>query len=420
MAKTEASGTIGPYEVRRLLGQGGMGAVYLAADRALDRMVAIKMLPPQLSDEPEIVARFQREARAIARLRHPNLMHIYTVGEHEGRPYFAMEYVKGSTLSSLIAKLGHIPPPQAAHVAAEVLSALDKVHQAGIVHRDIKAGNIMIDEDGRAILMDFGLARQEQDSRLTADHTILGTPNYMSPEQAKGERLDARTDIYSLGVVLYEMLTGAPPFKGKTSFEILRQHIESSVPPPSEIQPDVPEAFDVVVARAVAKSSADRYQDVRQMAADLAQVYPSATLARLGNAPGAGTEPTVLLSQRGTSFASTVRLTPTARPVAAASGRSRRWLWAGLAAAVALVGLFAWLVLGPGPGSPPAQAPVGRVVEILRRGADPVRGRLISIEVLDDGTTMAKIGLEESGREHTVSIQDGDELRVVRGRWPVR
>ena len=417
MAKTEASGTIELDEVRRLLGQGGMGAVYLAADRALDRMVAIKMLPPQLSDEPEIVARFQREARALAKLRHPNLMHIYTVGEHEGRPYFAMEYVKGSTLSALIARAGRVPPPQVAHVAAEVLSALDKVHQAGMVHRDVKPGNIMIDEDGRAILMDFGLARQEQDAPLTADHTVLGTPNYMSPEQAKGEPIDARADIYSLGIVLYEMLTGAPPFKGKSSFEILRQHIESSVPPPSAVQPGVPEAFDLVVARAAAKSPADRYQDVRQMAAHLAQVHPSATLLRLAGEPGAGTEPTVLLPRQGKTFASTVQLARPARSAAAASGRSRRWLkGAVIAAAVVLVALIAWAVSRPERKSPPAPKLVGQRVEVLRRGAEPVRGRLISIEVLDDGTTMAKIGAEGSGRERTVSIQDGDELRVVRER----
>ncbi len=424
MAKTEVSGNIGPYEVRRLLGQGGMGSVYLAADPALDRMVAVKLLPLQLADEPQIVERFQREARALAKLRHPNLMHIYTVGEHEGRPYFAMEYVKGSTLSSLIAKIGHIPAPQVARVAAEVLSALDKVHQAEIVHRDIKSGNIMIDEDGRAVLMDFGLARQEQESRLTADYTILGTPNYMSPEQASGEPVDARTDIYSLGIVLYEMLTGAPPFTGKTSFEILRQHIESSVPPPSEIRPDVPEAFDAVVARAVAKSPEDRYQDVRQMAADLAKVCSSETLARLGGAPGVGTEPTVLLSQHGAPFESTVQPKGAAGCASASSGRSHRWLWGGLAALWVLIGLFVWHVIGPGPESPPVQAPepppaqvrVGQVVEMLRVGAEPVRGRLISIEVLDDGTTTAKIRSEGSGRERTVSIQDGDELRVVRER----
>jgi len=424
LAKTKASGNIGPYKVRRLLGQGGMGTVYLAADPALGRMVAVKLLPRQLADEPEIVERFQREARALAKLRHPNLMHIYTVGEHEGRPYFAMEYVKGATLSSVIAKIGYIPPPQAVRIAAQVLSALDKVHQTEIVHRDIKPGNIMIDEDGRAILMDFGLARQEQESRLTADHTILGTPNYMSPEQANSEPVDARTDIYSLGVVLYEMLTGAPPFKGKSSFEILRQHIESSVPPPSEIRPDVPEAFDAVVARAVAKSPDDRYQDVRQMAADLAKVCPSETLERLGSASGVGTEPTVLLSQHGAPFESTVRLKRTATCPSASSGRSYRWFWAGLAALWVLIGLFVWHVIGPTPDPPPVQAPepppaqarAGQVVEILRVGAEPVRGRLISIEVLDDGTTTAKIGPEGSGRERTVSIQDGDGLRVVRER----
>jgi len=427
LSNTEVSGNIGPYEVRRLLGKGGMGAVYLAADRSLDRMVAIKMLPPHLSEEPEIVARFQREARAIAKLRHPNLMHIYTVGEHEGRPYFAMEYVKGSTLSSIIAKAGRIQPRQAAHVAAEIMSALDKVHQADIIHRDVKPGNIIIDEDGRAVLMDFGLARQAEDAPLTADHTVLGTPNYMSPEQAEGKPLDERTDVYSLGIVLYEMLTGAPPFKGKTSFEILRQHIESSVPPPSEVQAGVPKAFDAVVARAVAKSPADRYQDMRQMAAGLAQVHPSATLARLAGAPGAGTKPAALLSQPGARFKSTVRLTRTAMSAPAGSRRSRRRLWAG-AAAVVFVGLLSWLIFWPEPAPKPAPesvsqpelspAPeqVGQMVEILRTGAETVRGRLISIEVLDDGTTIAKISSEDSEQAHTISIQDGDELRVVRKR----
>ena len=414
MADLEISGNIGPYEVRRLLGKGGMGAVYLAADHALDRMVAIKMLPLRLAEEPDIVARFQREARALAKLRHPNLMHIYTVGEHEGRPYFAMEYVRGSTLSAVIARAGRMPPPQAAHVAAEVMSALDKVHEAGIVHRDIKPGNVMVDEDGRAILMDFGLARQVQDAPLTADHTVLGTPNYMSPEQAEGKKLDARADIYSLGIVIYEMLAGAPPFHGKTSFEILRQHIESSVPAPSELHRDVPETFDLVVARAVAKSPDDRYQDVRQMAADLAQVYPSATLARLVHAPG--TEPTALLSRQGKPFELTVRLTRPAKPAPAA--RFRRAVKAGvIAAAVVLAGLLLWSIFRLGPEPVPAPAPAaGQMVEVRRRGADTVRGRLISIEVLDDGTTMAKIREAESGRERTVSIQDGDELHVVRER----
>jgi len=408
VSDAEISGNIGPYEVRRLLGKGGMGTVYLAADHALDRPVAIKVLPLHLSEDEAIVARFQREARAIAKLRHPNLMHIYTVGEHEGRPYFAMEYVKGSTLAFVLAQTGPMPPAQAAQVAGEVLAALDKVHGAGIVHRDIKPANIMIDEDGRTILMDFGLARQAEEVPLTGDHTVLGTPNYMSPEQAKGDPVDPRCDIYSLGIVLYEMLTGAAPFKGKSSFEILRQHIESSVPPPSEFQPGVPGALDQIVATAVAKSADDRYEDVRQMAAALGAVLPSPTLLRLAGASGSTSGPTVLLPQAGGMVASTVRLPTTVASGGVSAGR-RGWLAAALAAAVlVLAGLLAWPVLRPGPDAAP-----GQLVEIHLRGADTVRGRLIAIEVLDDGTTMAKIGEEGSEAERTFSIREGDELRVV-------
>ena len=408
MSDAEISGNIGPYEVRRLLGKGGMGTVYLAADHALDRPVAIKVLPLHLSEDEAIVARFQREARAIAKLRHPNLMHIYTVGEHEGRPYFAMEYVKGSTLAFVLAQTGPMPPAQAAQVAGEVLAALDKVHGAGIVHRDIKPANIMIDEDGRTILMDFGLARQAEEVPLTGDHTVLGTPNYMSPEQAKGDPVDPRCDIYSLGIVLYEMLTGAAPFMGKSSFEILRLHIVSSVPPPSEFLPGVPGALDQIVATAVAKSADDRYEDVRQMAAALGAVLPSPTLLRLAGASGSTSGPTVLLPQAGGMVASTVRLPTTVASGGVSAGR-RGWLAAALAAAVlVLAGLLAWPVLRPGPDAAP-----GQLVEIHLRGADTVRGRLIAIEVLDDGTTMAKIGEEGSEAERTFSIREGDELRVV-------
>ncbi len=402
MSELKAGQKIGAYEILRVLGQGGMGTVYLAEDHSLDRRVALKILPPHFADDPEIVARFQREARALAKVRHPNLMHIYTVGEHEGRPYFAMEYIKGSTLNTILAKAGRIPAEQAAHIAAEVMSALDKVHQAGIVHRDIKAGNIMIDEDGRAVLMDFGLARQAHDAALTGDHTVLGTPNYMSPEQAKGERVDARTDIYSLGIVLYEMLTGAPPFKGKTSFEILRQHIESSVPPPSAVQPGIPAGFDPVVARAVAKSPVDRYQTVREMAADLAAVCPNATLLRLTESPENTTGATVLRAIP--FFPSSVRL-GRAPGIVRRLLRSRRLVWGGAAAALVIaLAVGGWLALRGAP------APW---VEIQRKGAAPVRGRLVEITTLDDGTTTAKIEVEGSDRESIITVREGDELNVL-------
>ena len=396
MAELQPGDQIGSYQIRRLLGKGGMGAVYLAHDPSLDREVAVKVLPDRLARDGAIVARFQREARSIAKLRHPNLMHIYTVGEHRGRPFFAMEYVRGSTLRSVIAKTGPLAPDQAAHICGEVMSALAKVHKAGMIHRDIKPGNIMVDEDGRAVLMDFGLAREEQDLSLTADHTVLGTPSYMSPEQAKGGRVDARTDIYSLGIVLYEMLAGSPPFKGKTSFEVLRQHIEDAVPPLLEARPGLPAAYDAVVEHALAKPPGKRFQTVGKMAAALAEISPSATLIRTAREMG-DTAPTLV----------------SGRPTRAAAAPKPRgaWLWwAVTAAAVVLAALLAWVVFRP---EPRTVGPVGHWVRIERKNATPVEGRLLSIEVLDDGTTTAKIEAGEPGQPRTISIREGDELVVV-------
>ena len=412
MTQFSPGDTIGPYTVVGLLGKGGMGTVYLAEDPSLGRRVAIKILHTQFIEDAEIVERFRREARALARLRHPNLMHIYSVGEHEGRPYFAMEHIHGTVLSTLLAQSGPLPPAQAARITADILAALHQVHKAGIIHRDVKAGNIILDEAGRAILMDFGLARGEGDPALTAAHRILGTPTYMSPEQARTEELDARTDLYSLGVVLYEMLTGSPPFTGKTSFEILRQHIESSVPPPSAVRPDAPLAFDLLVARAVAKSPADRFQSAREMAAALADACPGMTPPPLHEFESDTALTRITTPPPG--FASTVRL---AAPVIVSprrAGRLPRWLKLALGIlALLLLAALIWLAVRPGPNAVPT---AGSQIEIIRRGAEPVRGRLIEIENLDDGTTTAKIVESGTGRTLTISIREGDELRVHRDR----
>jgi predicted Ser/Thr protein kinase len=410
---------IGDYEIRRLLGRGGMGAVYLAHDHALDRRVALKILPRRLSADPEIVARFQREAMAMAKLRHPNLMHIYSVGEHKGHPFFAMEYIKGSTLSSVVRKAGSLPPEEAAHILAEIISALVKVHGQGLIHRDIKPGNIMIDEDGRAVLMDFGLARAESDVGLTADHTVLGTPNYMSPEQAKGAHIDARTDLYSLGVVLYEMLAGRPPFQGKTSFEVLRQQIETPVPPPSRSNPTVPAVLDRIVARATEKEPANRYQTVQEMAADLVTVFPSAPLVRLVGGAMPETAPTVL-----SGAPTAARRAPTMRSRRTPTQQRRRGAllaWGAGAVGVLLAALLAWAVFGP--EDEPPVPPQGTWVRLVGSDgavrSDPdgrAEGRLVEMLVIDEVNIAVKIKPEGRGRTRTWGVKEGDTLHVLHDR----
>jgi len=220
------SSKLGIYILQRQIGKGGMGTVYLALDPPLQRQVAIKVLPPELARDPEYVARFEREATSLAKIRHPNLMHIYAVGYDVGHHFFVMEYIQGKTVIDVLRERGPLPYAYAIRILGQILSALDKVHATGIVHRDLKPGNIMIDEDDRAILMDFGLAKPQYDRTVTTDHTIIGTPEYMAPEVAEGQEADARSDLYALGVVLFEMLTGQAPFRGASAIAILRQHVE--------------------------------------------------------------------------------------------------------------------------------------------------------------------------------------------------
>jgi serine/threonine protein kinase len=422
---------IGDYEIRRLLGRGGMGAVYLAHDHALDRRVALKILPSRLSGDPDVVARFQREAMAMAKVRHPNLMHIYSVGEHKGHPFFAMEYIKGSTLSSIIREAGCLPAEQAVHILAEIISALAKVHGRGLIHRDIKPGNVMIDEDGRAVLMDFGLAREESDVGLTADHTVLGTPNYMSPEQARGGHIDSRSDIYSLGVVLYEMLAGAPPFKGKTSYEILRQQIETPIPAPSVKNPDAPQLLDQVVARATAKDPAERHQTVQEMAADLVAAFPMAPLVRLIGGSFGVTAPTVLpgapTGSASVPLGATARMARTV-PSKPTPGQERLrrtvFIWGSGVAGVALAALLAWAVFGP---DEPAERPAPGAHWVRLVGpdgkvrSDPdgdavAEGWLVETLVIDEVNIAVKIRPEGHGRIRTWGVKEGDSLHVIHDR----
>jgi Tol biopolymer transport system component len=318
---------LGPYEIQSALGAGGMGEVYRARDTRLDRTVAVKILPAHLSDKPESKERFDREARAISSLSHPHICHLYDVGQQDGISYLVMEYLEGETLADRLRK-GPLSLEQVLKCGAEICEGLEKAHRSGVVHRDLKPGNIMLTKSG-AKLMDFGLAKPVTAAKppssgltqtlatpnhpLTAEGTIVGTFQYMSPEQVEGKDADVRSDIFSLGAVLYEMITGRRAFEGKTTASTIAAILAADPPPISTIQPMTPPALDRVVKKCLAKDLDDRWQTAGDLASELRWIADAT-------------------SQAGTTGSSPI---PT----------QRRWLgWAALAM-VAACGLLAGLFL---------------------------------------------------------------------------
>ena len=260
----------GRYRVVRKLGTGGMANVYLAEDQELGRRVAIKMLDDRHSQDEQFVERFRREAKNVAGLSHPNIVSIYDRGEAEGTYYIAMEYLEGRTLKELLVQRGPTPLAVAIDYARQILAAVGFAHRNGIVHRDIKPHNVVVAPDGRLKVTDFGIARSGT-SQMTETGSIIGTAQYLSPEQAKGAPVTPASDIYSVGIVLYEMLTGLVPFTGDTPLEIAMKHLSAIPEPPSEHRAEVPHDLDSIVLRALAKDPADRYQSAEEMDADLAR-----------------------------------------------------------------------------------------------------------------------------------------------------
>jgi tRNA A-37 threonylcarbamoyl transferase component Bud32 len=259
----------GRYEIRSLLGQGGMAEVYSALDRVLGRLVAVKVLRETLAEDRRAVARFRREARAVAALSHPNIISIHDVGSDGAIPFMVMELVSGEALSQVIWREAPLPIDRAAGVGEAVANALAFAHDAGIVHRDVKPGNVMITTSGHVKVLDFGIARALAWTPVTEGGAVQGTAEYVSPEQASGLSLDGRSDIYSLGVVLYEMLTGLPPFRGDTAVAIAYQHLEEQPTPLRRLRPGVPPALEAVALRCLAKERWSRYQNATDLASDL-------------------------------------------------------------------------------------------------------------------------------------------------------
>jgi beta-lactam-binding protein with PASTA domain/tRNA A-37 threonylcarbamoyl transferase component Bud32 len=268
----------GRYRIVRKLGTGGMANVYLAEDEVLGRRVAIKILNDRHAGDDQFVERFRREAKNAASLSHPNIVSIYDRGEAEGTYYIAMEYLDGRSLKELIVARGPAPVNVAIDYARQILAAIRFAHRHGIVHRDIKPHNVLVDAEGRLKVTDFGIARAGT-SQMTEAGSIIGTAQYLSPEQAKGAPVDQTSDLYSVGVVLYELLTGVVPFSGDTPVEIAMKHLSSTPEAPSAKRAEIPRELDMVVLRALAKDPADRYQSAEEMDADLARVARGAAIS---------------------------------------------------------------------------------------------------------------------------------------------
>ena len=259
------------YELRQLIATGGMAEVFLAHDRLLDRPVAVKRLYSQFAADSAFVERFEREAKAVAKLNHPNIVSVYDWGVEEDTQYLVMEYVEGRSLAEILQAEGRLHPDRAADIAIDVAAALTLAHREGMVHKDVKAGNIMITTDGRVQVLDFGIARAVggSDDSLTDTGTVMGTATYFSPEQAQGLQVGPRGDLYSLGVVLFEMTVGQPPFTGKTPVAIAYQHVRDQPPKPTDIAPDVPVEIEAITLKLLAKDPDDRYPTAEDLRADL-------------------------------------------------------------------------------------------------------------------------------------------------------
>ena len=278
----------GRYRLDSKLGSGGMSTVYLAMDEVLDRPVAIKLLHREISEEADQLERFRREARAAARLSHPNLVGVIDAGEDDGRPYIVFEYIQGRTLKRRLQEEGRLPVDEAVAYAIEIGRGLTAAHARKLVHRDVKPQNVLIDPDGRAKVTDFGIARSLEQKGMTATGRVLGTTDYVSPEQAMGVDVDERSDVYSVGVVLYEMLTGDVPFRAETQVGVAMKHVNEPMPDVQSKRPEVSASVAAVVDRATTKDPRDRYGTVAEMVRDLEQTL-EVEAARHGGTSGEAT-----------------------------------------------------------------------------------------------------------------------------------
>jgi eukaryotic-like serine/threonine-protein kinase len=288
----------GRYKLERPIGQGGMASVHLGCDVELDRPVAVKLIGEALADDESFRARFLREARIAAGLSHPNVVQIYDVGEEYGRPFIVMEYVEGETLAQELARAGPLPPAEAVAQGVDVCAGLEHAHAAGLVHRDIKPRNLLRRSDGVVKITDFGIAHAGDGTRLTETGSVMGTAAYIAPEQATGEKVTAAADLYALGAVLYELLTGTPPHGTGPTTELLARHRHATVTPVRNLAPDVPPALETIVMRCLARDPRYRPSSAAALAHALADAVEAPATLSLPDPTGIrATDVTVALKQ---------------------------------------------------------------------------------------------------------------------------
>ena len=416
---TERAVLAGRYRIEEELGRGGMAKVFKGMDTVLGRPVAIKVLAPQFAEDANFVTRFRREAQAAARLNHPNLVGVYDTGSDDGVYFIVMEYVEAKTLADYLAGGGRILPDRAIEIAASVCDALSMAHAHGIIHRDIKPANIMVTGRGEVKVTDFGIARMLSGSdTLAQTAAVLGTASYLSPEQAQGRPVDQRSDLYSLGCVMYEMVTGRPPFTGDSAVVVASKHVLEQPIPPSKLNRDVSPGLEAVIMKALAKNPDNRYQDAEDLRADLER-------ARLGQ----HVQATPLLPESAPTQVIAPSGPPTAvlPPTEPEPAGSRWWVWV-IVALLVLAGLGAGLYLLASALLADGEAgtvPVPRVIgfseqqatsTLVNAGfevADPIR------EVTDDPTEVGKViaqdpePLELAPEGSTVTITIGKSPRQV-------
>ncbi|MFJ4223512.1 Stk1 family PASTA domain-containing Ser/Thr kinase [Microbacterium sp. NPDC089695] len=422
---TEPRVLAGRYRVGELIGHGGMAKVYRGYDLTLGRDVAIKILDPELARDTAFRTRFRLEAQSASRMSHPSIVRVYDAGDPSAPgddandpPYIVMELISGTLLKDIIAR-GPVPVDDAIRYVDGILEALDYSHRAGVVHRDIKPGNVMVTDKGQVKVMDFGIARAVSDSSSTVAETtqIIGTAAYFSPEQAKGEPVDARADLYSTGVVLYELLTGRQPFRGESPVAVAYQHVSETPVPPTEVNEDAPAALDPIVLRALAKDPYQRFPDAAHFRAALDSAVTGATPTRkeigaltselYGPSPRQAQETARSLRQLSTD--TTMARTQSGPPVA--------WIWAGVALlAVLLASVLFWVwTISMRPEEVPASSrTVPDLVNVSAERAQSDLGELdlTSKLVLESSSDIAEGNVIRTDPEAGTAVTEGDTITV--------